>query len=486
MMDKRITHVEVEEPREWQETISQTHLFELAHQQLIQQGIVINDSSDDEQKKTFFIRLASLCHNFGVEEGVVAFCLRSWFPRYFDEARLIVRNYYASQTVSLGERTKMRSAQLKQLLMDDFLARNFNLRYNVMTRQTEYASLDRRQFSFYPLTDRVRFEIRTRMEREGITLTDTELKQRLTSTEVRDFFPMEDFLRRLPKWDKKPRIKKLAETIPTTNKEWPERFYRWFLSMVSHWKLQDPHYGNSIIPVLVGRQGCGKSQWIRSLMPYELIDYYHDGFDLQRKAGAQELMTRYALINIDEFDAITARQEPVLKHLIQLTEVHVDGQSERRFCSFIATSNHTEIFRDTSGSRRYIYVDVSGDINLNHRLSLPQIYAEAVYAIEHDKERTYFTKEEELAMQEANEEFREQDLSEQLFLHYYEPLPYREETEGGEWLTAIEICQTLEKLSKKDLGIRRTTSFGRIVRRYCTQHGSKRGATSTLYHVRRK
>lgn len=485
-MDTKFTHVEVEESREVETILSQTRLFELAHQQLLQQGLRIADDTDEAQRSDFFIKLAALCYNFGVEEGVLVFSIRNWYAGCFDEACLIVRNYYSSQEKPLGERTKMKRGQLKQLLMDDFLARNFNLRYNVMTRQTEYAPLDRRGFSFRPLSDRIRFEIRTRMEREGIDLTDTELKQRLSSTEIRDFFPMEDFLHRLPKWDKKPRIKKLAETIPTTNAEWPERFYRWFLSMVAHWLFEDSHYGNSIIPILVGRQGCGKSQWVRSLLPYELLEYYHDGFDLSRKEENQNLMTRYALINIDEFDSITARQEPLLKHLVQLTEVHVDGQPERRFCSFIGTSNHMEVFRDTSGSRRYIYVDIVGDINLNHRLSLPQIYAEAVYAIMHDKERTYFTKEEELAMQEDNEGFREQDISEQLFLHYYEPLPCREEVEGGVWLSAIEICQSLEKMSKKDLGIRRSTSFGRIVRRYCTKAGSKRGATSTLYHVRLK
>lgn len=197
------------------------------------------------------------------------------------------------------------------------------------------------------------------------------------------------------------------------------------------------------------------------------------------------MMVRYGLINIDEFDSLSAKQEPYLKNLIQLTEVHIDGQPARRFSSFIATSNHRELHRDTSGSRRYIFVDITGDINLNHRLSLLQIYAEAVYEMQHD-ERTYLTKAEEKLMQETNEEFREQDITEQLFLQYYEPLQTRDAVEGGEWLTAIEIYQTLERISKKDFGIKRANKFGAIIRKYCGKAGSKRGNTSQLYHVKSK
>ena len=483
----RYVHAEVETPLQWHQYQAQSELYGRALQHVLQQGCRFGENTTEEERQEAFTLLARMCHDYGVEECFAIVGVRMDVPPAFrEQAELVIANLYASQRAPLGLCRRMPAAQRRQLMVDDFLRRNYHLRFNEMTRETEFASRTHRDFSYHPLTDRDRYEMRTRMEREGIALTDNDLRQRLSSSEVRDFCPMWDFLSSLPKWDKKPRIKKLAETIPTNNKDWPERFYRWFLSMVAHWRMEDTRYGNSIIPVLVGPQGCGKSQWIRNLLPVELADYYHDGFSMSRRNEAERLMTRYALINIDEFDAIPARQEPVLKHLIQLTNVHIDGQACRRFCSFIATSNHYDLHRDTSGSRRYIFVDIAGEIRLDHRLSLLQVYAEALYAIEQGRERTYFTKAEERAMQQDNEEFRERDISEQLFLHYYEPLPTRAEVAGGQWLTALEISQSLERLSKKDFGLRRVTRFGAILRKHCPKQGTKRGKTSTLYHVRLK
>ena len=74
-------------------------------------------------------------------------------------------------------------------------------------------------------------------------------------------------------------------------------------------------------------------------------------------------------------------------------------------------------------------------------------------------------------MQASNKDFREQDISEQLFLLHYEPLPTRLHVEGGQWLSAMEIYQSLECLSKKDLGIRRANTFGRILLQHGTRHG---------------
>jgi len=114
-----------------------------------------------------------------------------------------------------------------------------------------------------------------------------------------------------------------------------------------------------------------------------------------------------------------------------------------------------------------------------------QVYAEAKLALE-NHERIYLTKSEEQAMQRDNETFREQDISEQMFLNYFTPLTTRTATDGDKWMTAYEIYEQLEKLTKKDLGKKRANKFGGILRRYCAPGGVKRGKTSTLYHVKLK
>lgn len=484
-MKRKVFHADVELPRDYEEVFAQDRLFEQARLRVFQQGLYLDGETDEKERYEFLTLLATYCHDAGVTEENAIMYTQFRYHDFRELAELVIHNYYTETKRSFAACSKMGKEQRKHFLVEDFLRRNYALRYNVMTGETEYANLHTYHFVYTPLTNRVRYEMRSRMEQENIQVWDTDLKQRLASKEVRDFYPLEDFLRRLPKWDNKPRIEKLAKTIPTNNENWPTLFHRWFVSMVSHWLREDFRYANSLMPVLVGPQGCGKSQWIRSLLPVELIKYYHDGFDIRKSSESEAMMVRYGLINIDEFDSMSAKQEPYLKNLVQLTDVHIDGQPARRFSSFIATSNHRDLHRDTSGSRRYIFVDITGDINLNHRLSMAQIYAEAVAEIDREGNK-YLTKEEERLMQETNEDFREQDITEQLFLRYYEPLATADDVEGSIWLPAIEIYQALEKFAKKDLGIKRANKFGSILLKYCGKKGSKRSKTSRLYHVRLK
>lgn len=472
-------HINQDDARSSSEMQAQHKLFEMARLKVNHEGLLPRDDW-----KLYIARLATYCCDMGVPEDCAIYEVTRNYWKRKDEAVLCIHNHYAEHKQTFGKCRTMNKEQRTQFWLEEFLRRNYKLRYNQMTREAEYIDLTDTQFDFRPITDRILYDMEERANREGIAVWENTLKRRLLSSSRTNYEPMYDFLVNLPKWDKKPRIKRLADTIPTDTPNWQERFYRWFLSMVAHWLRHDPKFPNEIIPVLVGKQGCGKSQWIRALLPEELQSYYHDGFDIASK-NAERMMTRYALINIDEFDAIPPRLEPTLKHILQLGTVHIDNQPAHRYCSFIATSNHYGLHRDTSGSRRYVFVDIKDKIRLNHRLNMLQVYAEAKYAVEHN-ERTYLSEAQETAMQRDNESFREQDISEQMFLHFYEPLTTRSNVNGSEWLSAYEIYERLEKLTKKDLGKKRANKFGAILRKYCAPGGVKRGKTSTLYHVKIK
>ena len=45
--------------------------------------------------------------------------------------------------------------------------------------------------------------------------------------------------------------------------------------------------------------------------------YYTDSIDFSRKTDAELYLNRFALINIDEFDQISATQQGYLKHILQ-------------------------------------------------------------------------------------------------------------------------------------------------------------------------
>ena len=109
----------------------------------------------------------------------------------------------------------------------------------------------------------------------------------------------------------------LAGLVPCDNPHWQELFYRWFLSMVAHWRGMDRQHGNSTSPLLVGSQGFRKSTYCRILLPPELRFGYADSLDFSSKQEAERALGRFFLINLDEFDQITVNQQGFLKHLLQ-------------------------------------------------------------------------------------------------------------------------------------------------------------------------
>ena len=73
---------------------------------------------------------------------------------------------------------------------------------------------------------------------------------------------------------------------------------------------------------------------------------------------------------MDEFDQIGISQQSFLKHILQKPVVNTRRPNAsaveelRRYASFIGTSNHKDLLTDTSGSRRFIGVEVTGVIDV--------------------------------------------------------------------------------------------------------------------------
>jgi predicted P-loop ATPase len=276
-------------------------------------------------------------------------------------------------------------------------------------------------------------------------------------------------LETLPAWDGNDHIRALASTVPTDNTAWSDHFYRWFLGLVAQWKQMNRTHGNSVVPLLVGSQGCGKSTWCRNLLPAELRAYYTDSIDFGSKRETEMALHRFALINLDEFDSIKLGQQPFLKHLLQKPDVNIRRPhkssiiAEKRYGVFIATCNHFDLLSDPTGSRRFLCVEVDGRIGETGTFPLTQAYAQALAALRNG-ERYWFDKDEEALVIENNLQFQQIPVEEQLLLEYF---TFTSEPDGdGEWLAAIEIINRLQKRSKIKIGEGRIRHFCRILNRH--------------------
>ena len=450
--------------------------FELAFQRALSRYGNLDTKMDFKPLLTY---LSKLCFGAGIEEED---CVK-WTGLYLGgmlsevEIRETVGNVYCVEK-GFGGTPVCKPEQLQTLKMEEFMSRRYEFRFNIMTGAPEYRERNTFCFSFRPITERVMNSIALNAQKEGLQLWDRDVHRYVYSDRLSDYAPIEGYLRALPAWDGKDRIRPLAARIPCDNPRWEQLFYMWFLSMVAHWQGRDVQHSNSVSPLLVGGQGCGKSTFCLNLLPPELRTYYTDSIDFSKKRDAELYLTRFGLINIDEFDQVSERHQGFLKHLLQKPVVNIrkpyatQVEAVQRYASFIATSNHTDLLSDPSGSRRFICIEVLGMIDNVQPIDYAQLYAQAIAALDRN-ERYWMTHEEELVQMAVNEEFQQRPLYEDLFYRYYRPATHADE---GEKKSAGELYLALQKKSGMKLPQGRISYFGRFLKKAVElMYNSKRG-----------
>lgn len=422
----------------------------------------------EEDLKPLLIQVAKNCFQAGIpEEETIRWATAHFYTKKKEFLiRQTVQNVYTCEK-GFGKKSPLTAQQELEFRTEEFMQRRYEFRFNTMTTMTEYRERNAFCFYFRPLTNRVRNSIAMNARQEGLNLWDRDVIRYLDSDRIPLYNPIEDFLFGLDiRWDGRDRIRELAKRVPCDNRHWPDLFYRWFLNMVAHWRQTDRKYANCTVPLLVGPQAYRKSTFCRSLLPPELQAYYTDRIDFSNKRDAELSLNRFALINMDEFDQNGASQQAFLKHIIQKPTINIRRphgtatQEMRRYASFIGTSNHKDLLTDTSGSRRYIVVYLTGPIDCSP-IDYEQLYAQAMHDLSKG-ERHWFDTEEEKVMTEHNQEFQVMSVAEQLYHEYFRAA---EEGEEYEQLMAIEILEQLKRDSKMNVSICSIVEFGRILQK---------------------
>jgi predicted P-loop ATPase len=327
------------------------------------------------------------------------------------------------------EKDKISKFTQEMELLKAFLADHYRFRRNVITGGIEYACGGNTVGTLHdgpwlPLTKEVMNRITLDAIEANIEVWDKDLRRYVESTYVSDYDPVADYLSSLPRWDGRERIRRLAERVPTENREWPRYFHRWFLGMVAQWLSDRPLHGNTMVPLIVGRQGDGKSTFCRLLLPDELQPYYTDRLDFAKRTETERMLTRFVLINVDEFDSISRPQNAFLKHLLQKSDVMVRKlyetvvQQRKRYASFIATTNDPTPLTDPTGSRRFLCIQTCGVIDTKRPVNHAQLYAQAKTEIERGA-RTWFDRAEERRIQLSNTVFQQYDSVEAVFMEMF-------------------------------------------------------------------
>jgi hypothetical protein len=279
------------------------------------------------------------------------------------------------------------------------------------------------------LTDRELRRIAFEQMREVGVAWAIDVELYVRSSVVPDYNPVSDFLSHCTRWDgQTDHIGALARRVPTAFGEWPLYFHRWLLGVVAQWQQRSRDYGNALVPLLIGGQGTHKSTFCRLLLPPPLREYYIDDIKLDNAEQVERMLGRMLLVNIDEYNAKTDREQAKIKRV--LTEKDVQTRKMRsdqyelrpRMASFIATTNDREPLADPTGSRRYLCCEVGGLIDTDSPIDYGQLYAQAVAELRSGAQ-WHFTKAEEAEIERHNLLYRRESSPETVLLSYFEPAP---------------------------------------------------------------
>ena len=455
-------------------------------------------SDKDERHHAALSLLAQYCMETGLS---MAPAMRQAMMKsvFWDEKELVAKvfeNAYREDLVEkyMSKKGIKRTKNIPQetlltMKVNIFLNSYYELRKNVMRGVPEYRMRTGIGFSFQDLTEEARNSITMRAMEQGIKCWDKDIRRYVNSDDIERYDPINDYLEHLPCWDGKDRVTPLAQRVPTEWKEWTYLFHIWMRSMVAMWQGKGQLTGNALVPLLIGRQGCGKSSFCRILLPRELQDYYNDRINFKNEQDLNLGLSSFGLINLDEFDKITQRQQIALKYLVSTADLKYRPPygkaytSNRRYASFIGTTNEQTPLTDPSGSRRFLCVSIDGDIDFETPVQHAQLFAQLLHEIRQG-ERYWLSKEEERQLMEHNLNYqRLNGLGEMLMSLIQKPRI----DEDGEWLGLKDLSALIKshfKGYKED-----ATSIQKIaayLRRPEYKFQSKRASSGMLYFIKRR
>ena len=366
----------------------------------------------------------------------------------------------AGQVKNTSKKEIHPSTMLQRL--ETYLSDKYDFRFNVLTEQTEYAP--KTETSYQMIDQRTLNTFCIDARSHGINCWDKDVSRLLLSQKIKDFHPFTNYMTNLPTWDGTDRVTELAQRV-SDKPLWVHGFHRWMLAMAAQWMNLDAQCANAVAPLLIStEQGRCKSTFCSILLPEELQRFYIDKFDITSVSGCEQKLSLFGLINMDEFDRYGIRTMATLKNLMQLKKLtfrksHRSYYSQLpRIASFIGTSNQKELLTDTTGSRRFLCVEVKENIDCT-RPDYAQLYAQLKAELLAG-ERYWFTSEEEKEIQANNRPFYKALPEQEVFFKCFR-LP--EEGEKGIQLSATEIFCRIQKRFPAALRGGNVRAMGRIL-----------------------
>jgi len=212
-------------------------------------------------------------------------------------------------------------------------------------------------------------------------------------------------------WDGVDRIETLIDTVDTADTMAPELIRSWLLQCAAA-LVQDKGFRPEGVLTFQGPQGCGKTQWVRSLgsaTAPEGIILIGRSIDPSNRDSIQQATSSW-ICEIGEVDGTFRKSDiAALKAFLDLDydiyRAAYAREAERRprRTSFFASVNRPDFLADTTGNRRWWSVNVQS-CNWKHSIDTRQLWAQCVHLVRAGV-RWRLTEDQHDALKDSNKRF---------------------------------------------------------------------------------
>ncbi len=390
----------------------------------------------------------------GHDKAVVFdFCLDKYSDLDYDEIKTTFNSAYKSKKAGNREKsTKEKPKKTDEITNDqirELFKKRFDIRNNIVTNCFEVLDKKDKNPKWKMYEEIICNTIQTYITDQLPIARRINVEKIMQTTAVKEYDPFIEKLNSLPEWDKKDHIGELASTIKTTNEDlWAKDLKKFMVAIVSSLLIEKAV--NHYCLVITGKEGIGKTTWIKNLVPPEWQEHFTDSpLDLKHKDTNFKL-SQNVLISIEELSRYTTNDINLIKELLTRASIQERvhfGKNQKKFprrASFIATLNDKQFLLGEEGERRF-WAHEALEIDYTKQINLDQVYAQAL-ALQKEGFVYWETKEEIARRRLENSKYVQVSLTKELILKYFKlpsTKPSLLRVEKAEFYSCSDIMQDI-------------------------------------------
>lgn len=254
--------------------------------------------------------------------------------------------------------------------------------------------------------------------------------------------PAADWIDSVP-WDGKDRLQTLYDTVHVLE-GYPESLantllYRWLLSIAAAALSKENFHSRGVL-TLQGAQGIGKTSWIASLVPSDLVKLDHH-LDAHNKDSIL-LATSHLVVEIGELDSSFRKDVARLKGFLTSPVDKIRPPYGRRSIEmprrtvFAGSVNESNFLVDETGNSRWWTIPCE-KLDFKHGIDMQQLFAQLAIDFRRG-EQWWLTAAEEAQLEEQNSHFLYVGVIEEQILERV-----LTEGTGGKYMTARQLLLEL-------------------------------------------